>query len=682
MFGISAARLAGRDGRPRSRRTAWLLRAACIAAAVVFIGNVRAESLPPDIGAGTLLFQTGSGFEYAAPLWTRVRISVSGIVARVEVAQRFHNEGPGWVEAVYAFPLPERAAVDRLRMEIGERVIEGEIREKEEAQRVYAAARDSGRRASLVTQTTPNLFTTHAANIAPGDSIYVTIEYLDVARYDAGYFSLRFPMTFTPRYRTREEAVDPRLPPDEPADFTLADGGTVNRAMVEVSLTPGMPLEDVVARHHDVQVTRNGGGYDVVTRERTVPMDRDFVLAWRPAAGAVPSAHALTEVVDGKTYVLLMVLPPTETHVSRTQPREILYVIDTSGSMGGAPIAQAKRALASALGRLTDADRFNVLEFNSTTSSLYPDPVAVTAETRADALEYVERLDASGGTEIGAAIRAALAQATAPGFVRQVVFLTDGAVAAETQVFKTIELELGDARLFTIGIGAAPNSHFMRKAAEFGRGTFTHIGDAADVAPALDALFAKLERVALTDVLVDWPTAAELYPIRVPDLYAGEPIVVAASLDGERRGPVALEVFGRLAGAPWSVSVEAVPAAAHGIATLWARRKIEYLIDSRIRGVDERTIRAAVIDTALEHGIVSPYTSLVAVDKTPARSEAEALERRAVGNMAPAGTSLAHLPSTATPAALFRALGLVLLIVAALLVLVPAARNVLDGRPR
>src|SRR5690606_17516516 len=150
---------------------------------------------------------------------------------------------------------------------------------------------------------------------------------------------------------------------------------------------------------------------------------------------------------------------------------------------------------------------------------------------------------------------------------------------------------LGDARLFTIGIGAAPNSHFMRKAAQFGRGTYTHIGGSADIAPALDALFAKLGRLALTDVMVDWPAAAELYPLRVPDLYAGEPLVVAGSLDGEVKGPVSIDVLGRIAGAPWSASIEAVPAASPGIATLWARRKIEYLIDSRIAGIDEGVIR-------------------------------------------------------------------------------------------
>lgn len=661
MFRNEAGRLE-RRARSSVLLASWFAAAvaACVAAAPT--PSARAADLPPDIGTGTLLFQTGNGFDYAAPLWTDVRISVTGIAARVSVAQRFHNAGTEWAEAVYAFPLPDGAAVDRLRMEIGERVIEGEIREKEEAKRVYDEARDAGRRASLVTQTTPNLFTTQVANIAPGDSIYITIEYLDVARYDAGEFSLRFPMTFTPRYETAEPPPDPALPPDAPAAFVPAVAGTLHQAAIGVELTPGMPLESVGARHHDVRVSQAGASYDVRTAGRTVPMNRDFVLAWRPVAGTAPAVHALTETVGGRTYVLLMVLPPAQTHAFRSRPREVIYVVDTSGSMGGEPIAQAKLALANALERLSPGDRFNVLRFDSTTSGLFRSPAALTDETRADALRFVERLTADGGTEIDGAIRAALAQPASPSHVRQVVFLTDGAVASETQAFKTIEGRLGDARLFTIGIGAAPNSHFMRKAAQFGRGAYTHIGDAADVAPVLDALFAKLERIALTDVLVDWPAAAELYPLRIPDLYAGEPIVVAGSLEGERNGPVAIDVVGRVAGGPWSASVEAMPASSAGIAALWARRKIEFLIDSRVQGVGEPLIRSAVIDTALEHHLVSPYTSLVAVDRTPARSEAAALERRAVGNMAPAGTSLAHIPSTATPAEAYRWIGLAMIL--------------------
>jgi Ca-activated chloride channel family protein len=360
-----------------------------------------------------------------------------------------------------------------------------------------------------------------------------------------------------------------------------------------------------------------------------------------------------------------MIVPPRDQHAYRHQPRDVVYVVDTSGSMGGASIEQAKSALRDALGRLTSADRFNVIQFNSWTSSLYPTPMPFTTRAYDEALRWVDGLTSTGGTEMEPAIRAALAQPVAEGYLRQVVFLTDGGVADETGLFATIKHGLGSARLFTIGIGAAPNSHFMRKAAQFGRGTYTHIGNTAEVATAMTALFDKLDRVALADVLVDWPDAVELYPAQVPDVYAGEPLVISASFPARGDRPLEVQAFGRIAGTQWSERVSADAGSVPGIAALWARRKIESLIDSRVDGVDEKLIRALVIQVALEHGLVSPYTSLVAVDKTPARPDAADLERHTIANMVPDGAQWGGFPQTATAAPLYRSLGALLLLLTA-----------------
>ena len=709
----------------------------------------RAAEFPQDIGAGTLLFQAADGYAPAAPLATDVRMSVAGVVARVTVAQRFRNPGTEWAEAVYAFPLPDDAAVDRLQMRIGERVVEGEIHEREQAERIYGAARAAGQRASLVRQSTPNLFTTAVANIAPGESIDITIEYLQTARYDGGEFSLRLPLTITPRYGSGDTPEQAAIVPQTPSSAAVgarasiingvsgtqlrasvlandlatlaapsapgilraagreqfAAGTAPNEASLRVILAPGLPLAAVGARQHEVHVIRESGtasdvalggndpgggdGFDTSSGDRggnparsrnvaaadryvieptspRVPMDRDFVLAWRPQLGSEPAVAALTETKGDTTYALLMILPPVETRARSTQPREMIYVIDTSGSMGGQSIEQAKSALKDALGRLTSADRFNVFQFNSWTSSLFRTPTGLTAESRAQALRWIDGLESTGGTEMEPAIRAALAQPSMEGYLRQVVFLTDGAVAGETTLFTAITQNLGNARLFTIGIGAAPNSHFMRKAAQFGRGSYTHIAKESEIVTAMQRLFDKLDGVALTDVLVDWPSAIEIYPNQIPDLYAGEPIVVAASFAA--RGPeqpLVVKAFGRLAGTQWSQQVSAGADSLPGIAALWARRKIEFLTDSRVAGTDESLVRKMIVDVALEHGLVSPYTSLVAVDKTPARSAAAALERQAVGNVQPEGAQWTGLPQTATAAPLYRWLGLCVLLLAA-----------------
>ena len=665
-----------REALERCAIALWLATIVVLLFATLGTRLAHAEEPPTDVGAGTLLFRSSAGFDPAAPLSTDVRLSIAGVVARVSIAQRFRNPGTEWAEAVYALPLPDDAAVDRLTMRIGDRLIEGEIREREEAQRVYRAARDSGRRASIVSQATPNLFTTAVANIGPGEWVDIEIEYLQTARYDSGELSVRLPLTLTPRYGIGDAPEQRNALPavTVPDGFTAAAIAARNEATIEAALTPGIALVDVTAQGHEIAVTQEGGRYTIRTLAPRVPMDRDFVLAWRPALGSSPVLAAVAETRGDTTYALLMLLPPARLHAGYGAPaREQIFVIDTSGSMAGAALEQAKAALTNALGRLSGADRFNVIEFNSVTTALYREPQAFASASHAEALRFVGRLRADGGTEMLPAVQTALREPAAPGFLRQVIFLTDAGVANETELFTAIKQGLGDARLFTVGIGAAPNSHFMRKAAQFGRGTFTHISSTAAVAEAMDALLAKLDQVALSDVLVDWPDALEMYPHRLPDLYAGEPVVIAASFPAKDT-PVEVHVSGRAGGVPWGQSV-AVPAGDEaGIAALWARRKIEFLVDSRVDGVPEDIVRALVLDVALEHGLVSPYTSLVAVDKTPARSAAAAIERRAVANMAPAGHAYAALPQTATVAPLALALGALALAAAAALFLLRERR--------
>lgn len=672
---------------PRSLRIAIRF-FACLPALIWLPGSAAGAESLDGIGAGTLLlrpaesgFDAGeSGFEPAAPLATDVTMEISGVIARVTVEQRFRNTTSGWVEALYVFPLPDDAAVDRLRMRIGERMIEGEIKERARAEAIYREARDTGRRASLVSETTANLFTTSVANIGPGEEIDVVIGYLETARYDGGELSLRFPMTLTPRYGADEAIEAPAAGVDAGSGSGSGSGtaasasntskatSIASSARVHIELDAGLPLERVASPYDPITASATGTRYEIETLRPLLTMDHDFVLTWRPRVGSAPAVTALTETRDDGTYALLMIFPPADAGAFVSEPRELIFVVDTSGSMGGQSLEEAKQALADGLGRLRGADRFNVFQFNSTTTSLFRTPVPLTPETYSRARAYVEDLEADGGTEMAGAIAASLDQPVTPGYLRQVIFLTDGGVANETELFALIKAHLGDARLFTIGIGAAPNSYFMRKAAAFGRGTYTHIGAASDVESAMTGLFEKIEHVALTDVTVDWPAAVEFYPARVPDLYLGEPVVIAGRLGDEPLpNALSLEVFARSAGVPWSRPVTIRPGEAHGIAALWARRKIEYLLDARVDGYAGDLIRSLVVDVALEHGLVSPYTSLVAVEKTETsvRSAGQSVERRIIPNMAPAGALYAGFPQTATDAELYRRLGIVLLAAAA-----------------
>ena len=350
-----------------------------------------------------------------------------------------------------------------------------------------------------------------------------------------------------------------------------------------------------------------------------MPADRDFQLIWHPAPRSEPLATILTEQKNGETYALLMLAPPTQPDDKRASlPRDLTFIIDTSGSMAGPSIEQAKSSLAAALTRLTTRDRFNIIRFNNTVHSLFPSLEPVTASSIRKAIRYTETLSADGGTEIVSALRQALKSPQDKARIQQMVLLADGQVGNEEELFELLHLRLGTRRLFTIGIGSTPNTYLMKKAAAFGRGTFTYIGNVTEVKDKLDVLFKKLERPVLNDITFDssWP-AVEQYPPQIADLYEGEPIVVAVKAGSL---PQQASLKGSVANQSWSMPVSFKGASSRGgLAVYWAREKISALMDEAYRGAVEEAIRKAVLDVALAHHLVSKYTSLVAVDVTPAR---------------------------------------------------------------
>ena len=674
------------------------------ALALLLATSAQAQTRINDAKAGTLLLRTGTEgvFQGAPTVETDVAIHVTGLVARTRVAQTFQNPGTDWVEGVYVFPLPENAAVDRLRLRIGERIIEGQIREKEEARREYARAVSEGKKAALVEQQRPNLFTNAVANIGPGEIVRVVIEYQQTLAWDGGEVRLRFPLAVTPRYVPAGVAI-----PDEPKtveplltaslqagtktdadiepllhpDYAPAASGAVNPVSISVSIESAVPLAKVATSYHDTWTEKASPTRTVVyLQKEQSEADRDFELVFAPAAGALPQAAVYSERIGETDYALLMVMPP-EPAADRsleTMPRETVFVIDTSGSMQGLSMQQARQALLHGLSTLTARDRFNVVEFNSVTRPMWPDALPATASNLAFAREWVSRLKADGGTEMAGALAFTLTGRETPGYLRQVIFMTDGAVGNEDALFQLIARRLGSTRLFTVGIGSAPNGHFMAKAAQFGRGTFTHIGDVREVNEKMTRLFAKIDAPVLRDVTVQWPdgSTVETFPARIPDLYRGEPVVVAVAAP---RLAGTVIVSGMRGNQPWSVAL--TPAASPepaGVGALWARSKIASLMDELRLGADEAVIRPAVLKVALEHRLVSRYTSLVAVDVTPTSPTGD--PRVAMVKTTPPNAGAGLLPQTDAETTLHLVLGLIALVAAGLVAWLgraaPAGRGV------
>ncbi len=682
---------------------AWVLRAAPVRAAeanwvrAAEANWVRAaEAVPPaalaaptplnvptSLDAPTGLFfrsghagdTTPESFAAAPLLGSEVEISVSGLVSRVTVRQHFRNPSTAWLEGVYVFPLPDKSAVDRLNMRVGARRIEGRLLERAEAKRVYDAAAAAGQRASMVSAERPNVFTTAIANIGPGEEITVEIEYQDSVAYDDGRYSLRFPMVVAPRYSPRPQGQAEMVgngptatgtsqrddrdvfgPVRRHGDPTQDDGSDNlprhNPLALEVTLAAGLPLGDIESLYHDVNIESiDEDRQRIRLSQGAVPADRDFVLEWTPRDMAAPQAAVFAEEVAGHTYLMVMLQPPAVAagSASKRQPRDVTLVVDTSGSMHGPSMRQAKAAVAQALKRLDPSDRFNVISFDDETRALFPELQPATAENIAWAWHYIDAFEADGGTEMLPALVRALrgksdAERRNPERLDQVVFITDGSVANEVELFGVIADRLADTRLFPVGIGSAPNSYFMRKAAEAGRGSFVHIGDVEEVGARMTALLRKLEAPALTSITTGWPTSAgktvEIYPNRVPDLYDGEPVVFTARLDGV--GLAELEghllISGRGGNGNWQRRLQLDRLnPAPGVAAIWARAKLDDIEDGIYRGGEADSVRAQALAVALEHGLVTRYTSLVAVDEVVARPTDKDLEKREIARNLPRG---------------------------------------------
>lgn len=611
---------------------------------------------PGEARSGMLLFKSVDEDRYVpAPLvGADIDITVSGPTARARVTQHFYNPTDGWIEGVYVYPLPENSAVDTLKMVIGERVIVADIKERQEAKRIYEEAKAEGKKAALMEQERPNIFTNSVANIGPGETVVVQIEYQQTVPQSGNRFSLRVPLVVAPRYNPKPlvqtvdfggngwgQMSDPVPDRDriEPPVLDPREHPPVNPVTLTVRLQAGFPLGEVKSHYHAVTTESTGDDSRVVKLEGAVPADKDFELTWEPKAGQAPSAGLFHERLGDADYLLAFVTPPALEQAQQPRPREIVFVIDNSGSMGGTSMAQAKASLLYGLKQLKPGDRFNVVRFDDTMELLFPGAVPADMEHVGQARSFVSRLEASGGTEMVPAMRAALVDNRGAGgeMLRQVVFLTDGAIGNEQQLFETIASGLGRSRVFMIGIGSAPNSYLMRHAAELGRGSFTHIGSGAEVEERMRVLFNKLEKPAVTDLSVKFSeTGADVTPKILPDLYAGEGLQIAAKL-ATLGGTV--EISGTIGDQPWTVKLPLSRAAdGKGLSKLWAREKIA---DAEVAVTMGKISQAAadqrVLSLALEHSLISRVTSLVAVDKTPSRPADAQLTRADMPLNLPAG---------------------------------------------
>jgi Ca-activated chloride channel family protein len=623
------------------RRTFFLKSLLVIAASVAVIFCVSAlrssgglVSAQSGITQGALQVLDPNGKPKAlCPLkHTDVKAEISGFLSRVVVTQEFENPFKEKIEAVYTFPLPQNAAVDDMTMIVGERTVRGKILRREEAQAVYEAAKSNGQTASLLNQERPNIFTQSVANILPGEQIKITISYVETLKYEAGSYEFVFPMVVGPRYvpgsptgaQGNGFAPDTDRVPDasrvtpQPVPEGMRAGHDVS---IDITLDAGVPIDALSSKTHDVNVERPDDRHARVRLkdEATIP-NKDFVFRYDVAGKKIEDA-LLTHSSGTGGFFTLILQPPERVTAEDVTPKELVFVLDTSGSMSGFPIEKAKETMKLALDNLYPYDTFNLITFAGDEHILFPEPVPATKENLQKAQEFLESRQGGGGTEMMKAIKASMDPSDAQNHVRIVCFMTDGYVGNDMEIIGEVQKH-PNARVFAFGIGSSVNRFLLDSMARYGRGEVEYVALTDDGSAAARRFYERVRSPLLTDISIDWNglPVADVYPKTVPDLFSAKPVILAGRFTGSGRGTIRLKA--KMSGRDFvrEIPVDFSNSQQHDVlATLWARTRVDDLMSQDFKGAQQGNmqdeVKQAITQLGLDYRLMTQFTSFVAVEE-------------------------------------------------------------------
>ena len=559
---------------------------------------------------------------------TSAHVDVAGVIAHVAVHQVFENGGSKPIEAIYVFPASTRAAVHGMRMKIGARVVEAHIDRRQAARESYEAARAQGRRASLLEQERPNVFTMNVANIMPGDRIEVQLDYSELLVPEDATYEFVFPTVVGPRYtggadpQKDQWMANPHLPAGAPSPTAFG---------VDVHLETGVGIKELASPSHAIDVKYASANVADVKLRDGGGGNRDFVLRYRLAGDKIESGLLMSpRGPDGDGYFALVMEPPQKPRLDQIPSREYIFLLDVSGSMYGYPLDTAKALMRKLLGQLRPTDHFDVALFSGANYVMSPGgSVPATAANVRDAIALVERQRGGGGTELMGGLRASYAIPRASRAVsRTVVVVTDGYVGVEAEAFRFVRERLDDANLFAFGIGTSVNRALIEGLARAGRGEPFVVLKPEKAAAQAERLRAMIESPVLTHVGVAFEGlhTSDVSPAKLPDLLARRPVVVFGKYQGDPGGQVRLTGFGGGA-TPFSqvlpVRARDARPGLEALRWLWARSWVATLEDERAMGGGQ-PVEDAITDLGLRHSLLTPFTSFVAVDSEIANRSGQA----------------------------------------------------------
>ncbi len=623
----------------------FLLRALAVlitaAAAIIILGSAQklcscgtaAAQTTETQGSLQVLDASGQSKAVCPLKHTDVKVEISGFLSRVNVTQEFENPFKEKIEAVYVFPLPANAAVDGMTMVVGERTVRGKILRREEAQAVYDAAKSGGQVASLLNQERPNIFTQSVANILPGERVRITISYVETLKYEAGSYEFSFPMVVGPRYMPGA-ATGQKGSGSSPDTTQVPDASSISPKLapegmraghdisLDIMLDAGVPLDDIKGKSHEVELERlSAHSAHVRLKSGSMIPNKDFVLSYDVAGKSIQDA-LLAHRSDQGGYFTLILQPPDRVTVADVTPKELVFVLDTSGSMSGFPIEKAKETMKLALDGLYPADTFNLITFAGDTRILFPEPVPATPANLKRAQAFLSASSGSGGTEMMKAIKAALDASDSQDHVRIVCFMTDGYVGNEMEIISEVQRH-PNARVFAFGIGSSVNRFLLDKMAEHGRGEVEYVALNDDGSAAARRFHERVRNPLLTDISVDWNglPVSDVYPQRVPDLFGAKPVILTGRYTGAGRGVIRLK--GKMSGREFvreiAVDFPEAEAQHNVLSSLWARLRIDDLMAQDYNGAQQGEMKPELKETitslGLEYRLMTQFTSFVAVEE-------------------------------------------------------------------
>ncbi|WP_262880150.1 VIT and VWA domain-containing protein [Pseudomonas paralcaligenes] len=590
---------------------------------------------------------------------TEVQVRILGVMADVRVVQRYRNEGQRALEARYVFPGSTRAAVYGMTVRLGERELRAQIREKQKARAEYQQARSAGKTAALLEQQRENVFQMQVANILPGDEVDVELRYTELLLPEEGVYRFVFPTVVGPRYNGRAGSESHKAEPWVATPYLAEGRAPASGLRLDVDLAAPTPLEDVASPSHPLRSERLGPnrlrlGLGDDGRPAN---DRDFVLDYRLSGAGFQSGVLLAEGEE-ENFFLALVAPPRRAPASLIVPREYIFVVDISGSMHGFPLDTTKQLLRNLIGGLRPADSFNVLLFSGSSRMLAPQSQPATAENVETALALLDTQMGSGGTELLPALRQALAIPVDAERSRSFVVVTDGYVTVERESFRLVRENLDKANLFAFGIGSSVNRQLIEGLARAGQGEPFVVLDAASAAQEAERLRRMIEAPLLASpkLSFDGLEVYDVEPAVLPDLFAERPLAVFGKWRGPAQG--SLRVEGHGSGGPFHAEVPIVAAevqqGGQALAHLWARRRVASLVDQET--LEGGYVHSqAILDLGLRYGLLTPYTSFVAVDEQVRNPQPGEAAKVAQPLPLPQGVSNqaigALVPSTPEPAA-------------------------------